>query len=136
VQGTLTSCSRRLIPHSIRDQDDLPEDVLRRAVQFILRTLEAGRDVPLGFDISKIGDEERTGVRDAIQSMANKLALGDRKKAVTEPTDGTLPNRIYFPYSRHSSYAELCGLVDKFKPRDIWPCTESHREWHDAGAYI
>lgn len=28
-----------------------------------------------------------------------------------------------FPYSRHSSYEELCGLVKAFEPVDIYPCT-------------
>lgn len=28
-----------------------------------------------------------------------------------------------FPYSRHSSYEELCNLVKAFEPFDIYPCT-------------
>jgi DNA cross-link repair 1C protein len=37
-----------------------------------------------------------------------------------------------FPYSRHSSYAELCELVAAFKPRDIFPCTVDPNTWSDA----
>ncbi|KAL4751278.1 hypothetical protein BDW72DRAFT_203236 [Aspergillus terricola var. indicus] len=40
-----------------------------------------------------------------------------------------LPRTIRFPYSRHSSYAELCELVKVFKPRDIHPCTVDHLDW-------
>lgn len=34
-----------------------------------------------------------------------------------------------FPYSRHSSYEELCQLVDAFKPRDVYPCTVDEENW-------
>ncbi|KAF9883805.1 hypothetical protein FE257_002789 [Aspergillus nanangensis] len=38
-------------------------------------------------------------------------------------------DRLHFPYSRHSSYAELCQLVGAFKPRDIFPCTVDPITW-------
>lgn len=34
-----------------------------------------------------------------------------------------------FPYSRHSSYEELCDLVKIFKPMDIYPCTVDEMSW-------
>ena len=37
-----------------------------------------------------------------------------------------------FPYSRHSSYEELCYLIEAFKPRDIWPCTVDKVNWSAA----
>ncbi|KAL4785350.1 hypothetical protein BJX76DRAFT_184488 [Aspergillus varians] len=43
-----------------------------------------------------------------------------------------LPRTIRFPYSRHSSYAELCELVGTLKPRDIYPCTVDPRDWDEA----
>jgi DNA cross-link repair 1C protein len=36
---------------------------------------------------------------------------------------------IQFPYSRHSSYSELCALVEAFKPKDIHPCTVDETAW-------
>jgi hypothetical protein len=36
-----------------------------------------------------------------------------------------------FPYSRHSSYAELCELVSAFKPKDVFPCTVDRATWND-----
>lgn len=36
---------------------------------------------------------------------------------------------IQFPYSRHSSYDELCHLVSVFKPKDIYPCTTDETSW-------
>ena len=37
--------------------------------------------------------------------------------------------RIQFPYSRHSSYEELCELVATLRPCDIYPCTTDWQEW-------
>ncbi|UJO16386.1 uncharacterized protein CLAFUR5_04662 [Fulvia fulva] len=34
-----------------------------------------------------------------------------------------LPKQITFPYSRHSSFGELCHLIEAFMPKDILPCT-------------
>lgn len=51
--------------------------------------------------------------------------------AVEEDQRGiaNLPKTIRFPYSRHSSYPELCAFVDAFKPKDVWPCTANPDEW-------
>lgn len=53
------------------------------------------------------------------------------KKRDSIPGNG-LPKVITFPYSRHSSYAELCHLVEIFKPRDVYPCTVDEEEWHEG----
>ncbi|OJJ47783.1 hypothetical protein ASPZODRAFT_94616 [Penicilliopsis zonata CBS 506.65] len=42
-----------------------------------------------------------------------------------------LPKEIHFPYSRHSSYAELCELVSIFKPQDVYPCTVDPLTWNE-----
>ncbi|KAL2007826.1 hypothetical protein VTN00DRAFT_7808 [Thermoascus crustaceus] len=42
-----------------------------------------------------------------------------------------LPNVINFPYSRHSSYAELCEFVSAFKPKEIFPCTIDSGSWSE-----
>ena len=43
-----------------------------------------------------------------------------------------LPKQITFPYSRHSSYSELCLLISALKPRDIHPCTVDSANWDAA----
>ncbi|PVH94753.1 hypothetical protein DM02DRAFT_675983 [Periconia macrospinosa] len=50
---------------------------------------------------------------------------------VSKPNDSTTQphNSIHFPYSRHSSYSELCALVEAFKPKDIFPCTVDETKW-------
>ncbi|RAL00434.1 putative DNA repair protein [Aspergillus ibericus CBS 121593] len=42
-----------------------------------------------------------------------------------------LPRIIHFPYSRHSSYTELCDLVSAFKPKDVHPCTVDPINWDE-----
>jgi hypothetical protein len=43
--------------------------------------------------------------------------------------EDTMPNTITFPYSRHSSYLELCEFVAAFQPRDVYPCTVDEENW-------
>ncbi|KAL4869142.1 hypothetical protein BDV12DRAFT_168343 [Aspergillus spectabilis] len=50
---------------------------------------------------------------------------------VMDESGRPLPRTIRFPYSRHSSYAELCGLVAAFNPRDIHPCTVDPLDWDE-----
>lgn len=37
----------------------------------------------------------------------------------------------HFPYSRHSSYAELCELVAAFHPKEVFPCTVDPLTWDE-----
>jgi hypothetical protein len=48
-----------------------------------------------------------------------------RRANVKEPRNRT----IRFPYSRHSSYSELCELVAAFRPQDVFPCTVDEASW-------
>lgn len=54
---------------------------------------------------------------------AHKLVGSSRRRS-----DG-LAQRITFPYSRHSSYEELCWLIDAFHPKDVFPCTVDETNW-------
>ncbi|KAL9099666.1 MAG: hypothetical protein Q9163_004867 [Psora crenata] len=40
-----------------------------------------------------------------------------------------LPRTIEFPFSRHSSYEELCHLVSALRPIDVYPCTIDEKRW-------
>ena len=39
-----------------------------------------------------------------------------------------------FPFSRHSSYKELCHLLDVLRPRDVHPCTFELSEWSEESS--
>lgn len=85
------------------------------------------------------GDQNETMLATAIQAIAKKSQLGREEHRSNEEAASTpesLPKMVTFPYSRHSSYAELCHLVDAFKPKDVWPCTVSPQEWVKNGISI
>lgn len=58
-------------------------------------------------------------------------SAGMSTTAVEEDQHGiaNMPKTIRFPFSRHSSYPELCAFVDAFQPKDVWPCTVDPNEW-------
>jgi hypothetical protein len=73
-----------------------------------------------------------------LEELANILARSAAQPPPAEhvtparEADIDLPKIITFPYSRHSSYAELRDLVRVFKPMDIYPCTVNKADWHEG----
>lgn len=65
---------------------------------------------------------------------AIEKAVSEKKEiAVSEVAkDGSLPKIVTFPYSRHSSYKELCDLVRIFKPKDVYQCTIDEETWGEG----
>ncbi|KAK1072981.1 hypothetical protein LTR74_002213 [Friedmanniomyces endolithicus] len=70
----------------------------------------------------------------ALAKLVTKAEPGKASPSANSPNtvlkrpDG-LAKQITFPYSRHSSYEELCDLIDAFKPKDIYPCTIDDANW-------
>ncbi|KAI5283312.1 hypothetical protein KEM54_002241, partial [Ascosphaera aggregata] len=56
---------------------------------------------------------------------------GLRNTDYSDKPQCTFPDLIKFPFSRHSSYSELCDLVRAFRPRDVIPCTVHEEEWSE-----
>ncbi|TDZ30750.1 Protein artemis [Colletotrichum spinosum] len=98
---------------------------------------KTGRTVPLDMDIASFGEKSETAIMDAFRAIAQKghhvTATIDEAPASTHQQ---LPKTITFPYSRHSSYQELCDLVQSFRPRDVWPCTVNPIEWIKSSVSI
>ncbi|KAJ5824008.1 DNA repair metallo-beta-lactamase [Penicillium robsamsonii] len=65
----------------------------------------------------------------SLKSLVTALSHGPSDTASRSQPD--LPNTIRFPYSRHSSYSELCELVAAFQPKDIYPCTVDPTTWNE-----
>ncbi|GAB1736982.1 hypothetical protein NU219Hw_g348t1 [Hortaea werneckii] len=65
------------------------------------------------------------------QGQKEDPSVRNRSSAPSARADG-LSRQITFPYSRHSSYSELCRLVEAFKPSDIHPCTVDKAKWTSA----
>ncbi|KAJ5183387.1 hypothetical protein N7492_001003, partial [Penicillium capsulatum] len=77
---------------------------------------------------------DRYGVQEegtiSLESLVTKLSQGVSKESSVVSTD--LPSTIRFPFSRHSSYAELCELVAAFRPKDVHPCTVDPTSWNEG----
>ena len=54
---------------------------------------------------------------------------GDHAPHTTCLDGGPVTDTIHFPFSRHSSYNELCDLIALFRPGDIYPCTVEEQTW-------
>ncbi|KAJ5142698.1 uncharacterized protein N7515_001485 [Penicillium bovifimosum] len=64
-----------------------------------------------------------------LKNLVTALSHGPSEISGGATTD--LPNTIHFPYSRHSSYAELCELVAALRPKDVYPCTVDPATWDE-----
>ncbi|PGH00789.1 hypothetical protein AJ80_09128 [Polytolypa hystricis UAMH7299] len=87
------------------------------------------RNKRLSLDVYGIKADDEISLEQFISILSRGQpadANGPNKKG---PTNPRLPNSIRFPYSRHSSYSELCTLVQAFKPRDVYPCTVDPNTW-------
>ncbi|PHH60969.1 hypothetical protein CDD81_984 [Ophiocordyceps australis] len=103
----------------------LPDETQKRAVQKALgHALSSGRNLLLSIDPLSL---DSSHVDAAPTPMSTLLPA-------TNPAP--LPSIIKFPYSRHSSYPELCAFVQAFKPRDVWPCTANPQQWARQGLSI
>lgn len=107
-----------------------------------------GRNLSLDLDISSLDQERSTDLGQVIRAIIAKVRLASSSTALevsprlgstvnaaadTSEDVGNLPKTIQFPYSRHSSYPELCAFVNVFRPKDVWPCTANPQEWFRYG---
>lgn len=93
-------------------------------------------DRPISVTIPSSSDEHKadpTGLKRVFKSLTDASERGRGTEDVTAEEAITLPSKIKFPYSRHSSYRELCHLVEVLKPKDIWPCTVDPTRWIKQG---
>lgn len=101
------------------------EELLSKVLALLQQALASG-DGTLDLDMYlqpgiEVEKEDLT-----LQSLVSILSTNASKS----PTIEQLQNRtIRFPYSRHSSYSELCELVAAFRPKDVFPCTVDEEAW-------
>lgn len=82
-------------------------------------------------DVSDIPLQELVHILGRGRSDKEMWSDDVKVSALRDTSGNRLPKTIYFPYSRHSSYEELCELVSAFKPRDVYPCTVDALEWDE-----
>ncbi|KAK4453976.1 protein artemis [Podospora aff. communis PSN243] len=121
----------------ICDDEDLPDDLKEQIRIYLVHATAGGRKVPLDLERAKFRDSDEIKLSNAVQAIAKKTKL-IRENTSSEATDReeALPTLITFPYSRHSSYHELCHLLDVLRPNDVWPCTVDVRYWIDRDITI
>ncbi|CAM1505777.1 Fc.00g114140.m01.CDS01 [Cosmosporella sp. VM-42] len=107
-------------------------DVIKKC---LLQTITTGRKISLDIDITSL--DKRDPTQDVVGVLAEKLRNMPKKNVgKIDVHHEHLPKTIRFPYSRHSSYPELCDLVRVFRPKDVWPCTVNPAEWLSQGVTI
>lgn len=109
----------------------LPTETIQALKEVLTQAVSTGRNIPLDWDITSLDNHS---VQEIVQMLVERL-VNSSKKAVAEDVTGQaeLPKTIHFPYSRHSSYPELCHFVETFRPKDVWPCTVNPTEWMRNG---
>ncbi|KAL4928553.1 putative DNA repair protein [Aspergillus undulatus] len=114
-------------------------EALSKAKEAILKAFKS-RSKVLSLDSYGIKDTHEMPLDELVNILSRgrlgeDSALSETTKPSTEILNGwgkPLPRTIRFPYSRHSSYAELCELVAAFKPRDIHPCIVDSENWDEG----
>ncbi|KAK1633236.1 beta-lactamase-like protein [Colletotrichum phormii] len=116
----------------IEEADISPEAKLR-FFEFLETGAKTGRNLSLDLDLASFGEKNEAAIMDVFQAVGRKKQLEEQStQSLKPPIDGPsgeLPRFITFPYSRHSSYQELCDLVRVFRPKDVWPCTVNPADW-------
>jgi hypothetical protein len=112
--------------------DHVPNEIREQIGQFLLSAITTGRKVPLDLERAVFGENNETNLKNGLEAIVGKL--GVKKQLPEDNSDGqSLPTVVTFPYSRHSSYPELCEFVNAFKPKDVWPCTVEFPRWLREG---
>uniref|UniRef100_A0A0L0N3R6 Protein artemis n=1 Tax=Tolypocladium ophioglossoides (strain CBS 100239) TaxID=1163406 RepID=A0A0L0N3R6_TOLOC len=108
-------------------------DAISEAEQNTIRAIlgnmvASGRSLSLNLDASTFRNGQSTDLQTALRAFHQAPSSVQHTTSNNSTADG-LPRVIQFPYSRHSSYPELCHLVKTFQPKDIWPCTVDPEQW-------
>lgn len=123
----------QLMHSSVNASKDLPQDMKESLPSFLLRAASGQRPATINlprpdYDEDEDDGNDRTDLQRALRCLAEASGRNRGQEVAS-----SLPNRIKFPYSRHSSYRELCHLLEVLRPRDIWPCTVDHMRWIKEG---
>lgn len=101
-------------------------------VSALTNVFTSGHNMPLKLDIA-MSDGEPASLQPVVRALSRLSGLRSPRNISKPQLSDGLPKTIYFPYSRHSSYPELCQLVAQFRPKDVWPCTVDRKQWMADG---
>lgn len=118
---------------SVRENENLLQSVRDSLPDFLLSATSAQH--PITINLPRLGqvdegndENQLTDLQRALRFLTQASQKGRGKESA-----GALPNKIKFPYSRHSSYRELCHLLQVLRPKDVWPCTVDPVRWVREG---
>ncbi|KAM0806338.1 beta-lactamase-like protein, partial [Usnea florida] len=136
VRDLIEMCKTRILDDNTRSS----------TIELIIKAQKFGMmDVPL--DILDVGRKDETTqiLLSELPELLAKLVAGGGKsfqESLSVPSSHSNTNTTNnnsldqeFPYSRHSSYEELCNLVKAFEPVDVYPCT-IHEGYEDLSVSI
>ncbi|PFH59821.1 hypothetical protein XA68_11839 [Ophiocordyceps unilateralis] len=108
--------------------DEAQREGLKKAME---KVQEEGRGLLLNVVASSLGEGDEAQVHNALNALSRLVSGSGKNEAAGSDRNmtGHLPTVIRFPYSRHSSYPELCRLIKMFGPHDVWPCTVDKKRW-------
>ncbi|KAI9730381.1 MAG: hypothetical protein M1834_005891 [Cirrosporium novae-zelandiae] len=115
---------------------ELMDNSVEETIFDMIRTAKNSDSKALLVDISLAGDFGDVPPKELVNILLSK-ALKETEMHVRKSQESignpqaTLPDRITLPYSRHSSYDELCHFLSVFRPCDIFPCSVNPENWDD-----
>ncbi|KAF2470943.1 uncharacterized protein BDR25DRAFT_334111 [Lindgomyces ingoldianus] len=112
-----------LCASKIKDQELLSKVVV--LLQQALNEKKGRINLGMGLQKESQGNQDDLSLQTLISVLSTHIIR-------TNETEEQRNETIHFPYSRHSSFSELCTLVSAFKPRDIYPCTMDEDNWTPA----
>lgn len=113
--------------YSVFTDQNTPENTKQVLQDFLMSAISAMH--PLVLNLLEENDSEDEHDLDTVYRSLVAAAEENRGHR----SSALLNNRIRFPYSRHSSYGELCYLVSALRPKDVWPCTVDTVRWFRQG---
>jgi hypothetical protein len=100
------------------------EQSLAKVIALLQQSLAGDGKLELDLQLQKQSqhDQDEMSLESLIKLLSSSILKGQK-------VEQSGNKKIKFPYSRHSSYSELCCLVEAFKPMDIFPCTIDELSW-------
>ncbi|CAZ85128.1 unnamed protein product [Tuber melanosporum] len=123
------------VPESVRD---LLKEARTSMKQLLPLSLQRGSEEDdltapklLGLLSEAAGISSQRKSQETDSQILIPTPISNDEEGVVAENGEILPNVITFPFSRHSSYSELRGLVSAFRPRDIYPCVVNEAAWDE-----
>ncbi|KAJ5807753.1 DNA repair metallo-beta-lactamase [Penicillium riverlandense] len=105
------------------------DEQLRQQLRITLIEAFRSKRKALSLDEYGMKEEGDISLKKLVDVLSHGMSEGSSGAITFREPVANLPKTIRFPYSRHSSYAELCDFIAAFRPKDIHPCTVDESTW-------